>query len=149
MYYITLYNIMDGHMTTCEEIQKSHSIWQNMTKEDREKHVDYYRKRVQKAKLIAFKHYSPELKCQKCGFTNMRALTIDHMNGNGRKHRIEIGVNSSAGAMYEWLIRNNYPEGYQVLCMNCQFIKRYENKEYGQHSIKDRLSEIKNVETEG
>jgi len=27
---------------------------------------------------------------------------------------------------YYWLRRQGYPEGYQTLCMNCQWIKRSE-----------------------
>ena len=33
------------------------------------------------------------------------------------------------GNLYNWLIKNNFPSGFQTLCMNCQFIKREENRE--------------------
>jgi ribosomal protein L44E len=79
-----------------------------------------------KIKSEVLRHYSLDLKCQKCGFDNLDALTIDHINGGGREHRKKIGF---GGSFYYWLRRNNYPEGFQVLCMNCQFIKRKKNKE--------------------
>ena len=60
-----------------------------------------------------------------CGFSDQRALSIDHINGKGTKHRRQIG----ASRFYIWLRKNNFPDGYQVLCMNCQFIKRYTNNE--------------------
>lgn len=63
-------------------------------------------------------------------FTDIRILTIDHINGGGAKHRKQLG--NSASRFYRWLIKHNYPEGYQVLCMNCEWIKRYENKEITQ-----------------
>lgn len=79
-----------------------------------------------KRKEEVFKHYSSELKCAKCGFSDIRALSVDHINGGGTKHRREIGKGAQ---FYNWLKKNNYPEGFQILCMNCQFIKRVENHE--------------------
>jgi predicted transcriptional regulator len=79
----------------------------------------------QKMKLNLFSHYSKGLlMCARCGFNDTRALSIDHINGEGTKHRQEIG-----GNIYHWLTKNDYPEGYQVLCYNCQAIKRLENHE--------------------
>jgi hypothetical protein len=67
-------------------------------------------------------------KCAMCGTLDMRVLTIDHINGGGNKHRKSI--QGSAGSnFYKWLKDNYYPGGYQVLCANCQWIKRVVNKE--------------------
>lgn len=66
-------------------------------------------------------------KCVRCGFDDVRALSIDHINGNGYAHRKIMkatGIN-----FYRWLEKEKYPDGYQTLCMNCQFIKREEDKE--------------------
>jgi hypothetical protein len=60
-------------------------------------------------------------------FTDIRCLTIDHVNGRGLAHKLREGI--SGGGMCAWLKRNNYPNGYQVLCMNCQRIKDVENGE--------------------
>jgi hypothetical protein len=80
-------------------------------------------------KLIILNYYSKQtLSCSKCGFSDIRALSIDHINGGGLKHRREIGLNGGSG-FYSWLIKNNFPEGFQVLCMNCQYIKKESNKE--------------------
>ena len=79
-----------------------------------------------KAKLEVIGHYSHgTFQCHHCGYDDIRALSIDHINGGGSKHRKSI----KGYLIYAWLRKNNYPEGYQVLCMNCQFIKKYENKE--------------------
>lgn len=67
----------------------------------------------QREKVI--KHYGN--KCNCCGEANIRFLTIDHINGDGRKHRKEIG-NMGSG-WYNWIIRNNYPVDLQILCFNC------------------------------
>jgi hypothetical protein len=87
------------------------------------KHREKVKKQRWELKLEVLKHYSPELKCARCGFNDVRALSIDHINGGGSRHIKKIG----ASKFYRWLKKNNYPSGFQVLCMNCQFIKRYEN----------------------
>jgi hypothetical protein len=77
-------------------------------------------------KLEVFDHYSKgTFKCCRCGFADLRALSIDHINGGGTEHRKIIPGHK----MYVWLRKNNYPEGFQVLCMNCNWIKRFENNE--------------------
>lgn len=58
--------------------------------------------------------------CTCCGETEKIFLTIDHINNDGAKHRKEIGSSN----LYRWLRDNKYPEGFQVLCMNCQWGKR-------------------------
>lgn len=67
--------------------------------------------------------------CVRCGFSDIRALSIDHINGNGNKHRQEILGKKETSGFYRWLVRENFPTGFQTLCMNCQFIKRSEQRE--------------------
>ena len=64
--------------------------------------------------------------CTCCGETCLTMLAIDHVNNNGAEHRNEIngglGRNKSV-EMYCWLEENNFPEGFQVLCYNCNISK--------------------------
>ena len=81
-------------------------------------------------KLAVMSHYgNGQCKCVKCGFDDIRALSIDHVNGDGADHR-RNNKYTRGNHMYEWLIKNNFPNGFQTLCMNCQLIKRQENKEF-------------------
>jgi hypothetical protein len=105
---------------------------------------EYSRKKYERYKdkiITRIKEYSRLLKlkvvtyygngicaCVKCGFSDIRALTIDHINGEGHKHRKDSSIRGNH--VYLWLKKNNYPEGFQTLCMNCQMIKRARNKEY-------------------
>lgn len=57
-------------------------------------------------------------KCACCDEGNDVFLTIDHTNGGGNQHRKEIGSDGGT-SMYYWLKRNNYPNGFRVLCWNC------------------------------
>ncbi len=54
--------------------------------------------------------------CQCCGEFRFEFLTIDHPHGGGNRHRKEIGTH-----FYRWLKKNNYPSGFRILCMNCNF----------------------------
>jgi len=71
------------------------------------------------------------MKCNICGENHIEFLCIDHIDDNGADHRREIG--NGGGRIYRYLINNNFPEGYQVLCNNCNYLKEYDrihNKEY-------------------
>ena len=65
-------------------------------------------------------------KCVKCGFSDERALQIDHVHGGGRKERREHYDNSTY--MYR-RIRDGDITDYQLLCANCNQIKKTERKE--------------------
>ncbi len=56
-------------------------------------------------------------KCECCNDDNWEFLSIDHINGGGRKHLAEIG---GSGRLYRWLRKQGYPkDNYRLLCMNC------------------------------
>ncbi len=61
--------------------------------------------------------------CSRCGFNDARALQIDHVNGDGYKEK------RFRGQIYRTVTRAN-GEGFQVLCANCNWIKRDENGEH-------------------
>ena len=75
-------------------------------------------------RLKVLTHYgNGQLKCVQCGFSDERALSIDHINGGGNQHRKQSGCGTGI-RLYFWLRKEGYPEGYQTLCMNCQFMKK-------------------------
>lgn len=83
-----------------------------------------------KLKEEVLTHYgNGSLACVVCGEGRLACLSIDHISGGGNKQR--KGVLGSTSGFYAWLKRNDYPEGYQTLCMNCQFVKRFER---GKHN---------------
>jgi len=62
--------------------------------------------------------------CANCKIKDMDVLSIDHIHNDGSTHKKKIGV--QGGHLYSYLKRNNFPDRdrLQVLCMNCQFIKK-------------------------
>ncbi len=97
----------------------------------RKRHPNLEHKRNCELKKMVLSHYGNNKdSCVICGENRLDCLSIDHINDDGAKHKREIGY-ASGSNLYRWLQNNKYPEGFQVLCMNCQFIKRVENNEMG------------------
>lgn len=57
-----------------------------------------------------------------CRETELKFLTLDHIDGNGAKHRAELFGGTRQPPrfnIYLWLKKQGYPLGYRVLCYNC------------------------------
>ena len=80
------------------------------------------RKRALTIRRIVFEHYggSPP-KCKNCKCSIFEVLDIDHISNNGRQMR-KI-KNLKGYQFYRWLLKNNFPKGYQILCKNCNWLK--------------------------
>jgi hypothetical protein len=69
-------------------------------------------------------------RCACCRTHEIVFLTLDHVNGDGASERrlaaAERGIDGRGFAgirFYRWLKRNGWPDGYQVLCWNCNTAK--------------------------
>jgi hypothetical protein len=62
-----------------------------------------------------FKYYGDHCIC--CGELEKKFLTIEHLRGDGAKHRKAIG--SGAGTLIDLKKRGWPRDGYAVLCFNC------------------------------
>lgn len=83
------------------------------------------RVRRQRVKDAVFGAYGGYI-CACCGETERKFLSIDHIKNDGAKFRREhFGSRNYAGQRtYQWLVKNQFPSGHQVLCMNCNHGKR-------------------------
>lgn len=82
-----------------------------------------------KQRMAVLSHYSRGTNaCVQCGFSDIRALCLDHINGGGTEQRRKF---KTGGNVWLWLARHNFPPGYQILCANCNTIKAREEDEYG------------------
>ena len=75
-----------------------------------------------RVRMEVLTHYSGNPPhCQCCDESVFDFLCMDHVNNNGNAHRREIGTNR----MYYWIRRHGYPDGFQVLCYNCNMGKAH------------------------
>ena len=110
------------------EHQRNYKKRASQTEEFKARHRKESKRFRDRVKILVLTHYAKgKLACVQCGFNDIRALSIDHMDGGGSNHKKSLGLKSNT--FYQWLVANGYPDSYQTLCMNCQFIKRVEHDE--------------------
>ena len=115
-------------------LTRNHNYYR-ATKEQRKIWNDTY---AQKRKVRVLSHYgNGRLTCVICREDRIDCLSIDHINGRGTQHRLQDKLYGYK--MYQWLIKQEFPMGYQTLCMNCQFIKRKQEMKQLRH----KSSEVK------
>jgi hypothetical protein len=104
-------------------------------------------KKYDNARLKVLQVYSKRLSnsdipCCKCCNLNshIEFLAIDHIEGRMEMDSIpelvKIGYSSkfSTGQLIQWITKNNFPEGFQTLCHNCNMAKGFYGKCF--HEIK-------------
>lgn len=109
-----------------DDINERRRILYHENNDNREKiknrNSQYSKKHLKELKLKVIEHYSNGMvQCNCCGEKEIKFLQIDHINcGNYRNKRPHkyTGVE-----LCKWLIKNNFPEEYQILCANCNFAK--------------------------
>lgn len=112
-------------------------LWRKRNKERHNKYMrqwfkghpgyGYAKQKARKAELKSLVFDKLGCVCCHCGFSDKRALQIDHVNGGGTAEQRRN--NYSAATLYRAVLKDT-SNRYQVLCANCNWIKRSENKEH-------------------
>ena len=76
-------------------------------------------------------HSNSNIPCCNCCGENSHVdfLALDHILGRKEMESIpelmELGYSSEfhPAQLTDWIIKNNFPEGFQILCVNCNFAK--------------------------
>jgi len=80
-------------------------------------HPDAHKKNALRVKKIVIEYYTKgKMCCNCCGESIFEFLSMDHINGGGTQHRRQLNGGNN---IYRWLRKNNFPDGFQVLCYNC------------------------------
>ena len=86
-------------------------------------------------KEIVYTHYSKKLSnsdvscCNCCGYVGIKFLTVDHiipkreMEKDPKMIKMGFRAKRKASSLSQWLITNNFPIGFQILCWNCNVAK--------------------------
>ena len=121
-------NYKDWYENHKEEVRKKkREQMRRLRKLNPEKYRNTTRRCIKRLREKLFEIYGQV--CCNCGFDDKRALTLDHILNNGCEERKRLGERG----VYRRARENYLPEEYQILCMNCQFIKRVEAKRQNQH----------------
>lgn len=74
----------------------------------------------EETRMRVLQHYSKGTpKCACCGESFLEFLAVDHIHGGGTQHRKQIHRTTHRFSL--WLIKNNFPDGFRILCHNCNF----------------------------
>ena len=128
-----------------QEKQKERIAFLNTTPEYKSKRKVREQKPKRKARrkeiredrrLKVLQHYSTRLSksdipcCNCCGLnSHLEFLSIDHITGrrqmDSEPELVKLGYSSKLknNALFKWLIEYDYPEGFQILCHNCNQAK--------------------------
>ncbi len=135
-----------GGYKTREEQREKHRLWkQGNPDRVRQHNKTYYEKNKDRLRRVAtlrtyeslekrrekreeirrrvLTHYgNGKLACVLCGESRLPCLSLDHINNDGMEHRRII----KSMEICNWAERNNFPSGFQTLCMNCQWVKKHD-----------------------
>lgn len=104
---------------------KIKEYYQKYYKKHEERLCEYSKKRQNIFKEMVFDFYGWICKC--CGETGKSFLVIDHVNNDGYKDLAKAGYKRTGHVLYKYIIDNNFPDVYQVLCWNCNSSKHLNN----------------------
>ena len=105
----------DGLHNECKTCRRERAI--DYAHGDRDRRLTWQRHWVRRLRLRALRHYSGgDPKCACCGEAHHEFLVLDHSNGGGAQHQQEVGGGSN---IYRWLLKHQCPDGFRVLCQNC------------------------------
>lgn len=119
-----------GYRVLCHNCNHTYAVFgncphqPNFVQEDVSK-LTPGKRHSRKLKNLVLKHYGgnpPHCAC--CQETESNFLAIDHVNGGGREHRrrLKESVGISGDTMfYRWVIYEDYPPMFRILCHNCNF----------------------------
>lgn len=133
-----------------ESYAKRHSYWCRTcvvkkgiewAKKNMARHRESNRLSTDKIRVEVLTQYSGKPpKCIKCGYSDIRALSLDLMVNGHRKSGIPYGVK-----LYYRLRKEGYPKGWQVLCMNCQTIKEAKRRKLSRLKDKQQITPLHNL----
>jgi hypothetical protein len=84
--------------------------------------AEYGRSSRAEQRMKVLRHYGGESPaCACCGESELAFLAVDHIDGGGNQHAKEIG--GAGSNLIRWLIDHDYPDGFQILCHNCNVAK--------------------------
>jgi len=108
----------NGYTTSNKEHWVSEEFWQKINLKGK---ITRW-----KNKLKVIEHYGGE--CCHCKEKDPIVLTVDHVNNDGKNHVDSKGRRITGNQLYSEIIKNNFPNRFQILCCNCNQRKELERR---------------------
>lgn len=106
------YRRPDGCKSWCRSCQAEYSS--KRRPEYRERKNESARVSRAALRIQVLRHYSADDPyCACCGEDALEFLSVDHIDGGGTQHKKKVRH------VYKWIRDNDFPEGFRVLCHNC------------------------------
>ena len=109
---------------TPEQVQEHNAKAREYRRKDPErtrvKAKHFHAKYRDQDRTLVYAKYGGQCAC--CGEKEIRFLTVDHVNNDGHIER-KKGIYTNGSQFYRWIIQNNFPSDYQLLCFNCNLGK--------------------------
>ena len=99
----------------------NHKVFRYLLTQKDKKYSEYRTMRAEA--LLVYGGIAPTCKC--CGESDTDILCFDHIHNDGASHRKIV-----RGPLVRWLKKNAYPEGYQLLCHNCNWKKEKNRRKF-------------------
>lgn len=117
------YNKLNSYTETAKHLGiTKQRVWASITSSQIVYYRTWRRKKEKELRLAVLNKYGH--KCNRCSLDDYRALQIDHVKGGGTK---DSKLNK---ASYYKRVLHDTKGTYQLLCANCNWIKRFENEEH-------------------
>ena len=122
------------YISNPENVDKKRLSSKKYTENNKEiiryKNAAYARRLRDYYKDIVFNHYSNnDIKCANCGIDVYSVLCLDHIKNDGAEHKRRLNKQGrkqlGTTDIYRDIIRNNFPDNFQVLCFNCNYHKEF------------------------
>lgn len=99
-----------------ETVRRSHAKTRQRINE--QKRAKY---RLDREKVIA--HYGGRCAC--CAEAQFEFLAVDHVVDRYTDRKNRVGGDREGQPLILWIIKHNFPEGFQILCHNCNTAKSF------------------------
>jgi hypothetical protein len=112
----------ESHRATCQRwLDANRDRWREYQRDyrnaNREELCAYQREWNQRRKRAVVAAYGGACAC--CGESNIAFLTVDHIDG----YKKGSGEPRAGNKLYGWLAKQDFPNGFQILCWNCNAAK--------------------------
>lgn len=119
------YNNKEKALQACSDyyyrnIDKTRKVRRDYYYHNKDKMISQVNERNTKHRRIVLDYYSNgKFECACCKEKQYEFLSIDHII------RVEKSEYKTGGKLYRFLIKTGFPTGFQVLCMNCNWGRRF------------------------